>query len=496
MPAWLTVLVQIGNLVSIVYAFIVQRHVPSKYAFVPIVLALSVAPILGILIALFWKATTNVGGHEYSLLLSSLGACAGLVGGLSTVTLYPWASLYGATMVAAVSSGSGANGIFTAIFAIAQNPTDGAAKAHFSMQTYFFILSGLLLLSIASFIIVTVVPSFERWKAPTITNSILNDNNSLFSSYQNADEDDYLAPNQLNDSFKRNHSSTRFDSLNYSRAALLSEASPESGKISPYTDNTNDGLDDNDAYASSGADTTASESKPGSISNYYYYEGREADPYLESQDVATALLGDGIHNSAFMEDEGYLASETALFLRSQEPARNEIPMRSLLWHIRSPIMYQFYINLLYYCILGMIPFAFGKQTEHRSRQFIFWTNISGMVLNAAGRLVTFKWRYFYPRSFSLAQTPFFVFIFVICFLQKFHIPQALYYFVVVAFAGFSFLFGYADTINFQYPIKLLEGLSSEIQRASKWVAVANQLGSLCGAMIGFLLCMTVLVKPA
>lgn len=475
MSSWLTVTVQMGNLVSIAYAFLLQHYIPERLAFLPIIISLALAPAIGVAIGFFWQTTMSIGGHEYSVLLSTLGACSGLVGGLSTVTLFPWASLYGTLMVAAVSSGSGANGIVTAILAITQNPTSGSAKIHFTMRTYFFIIAGVLAISLICFLIVAALPYFEQWKVPSISTSIIKNHHSLFAATQPGDdyEDDYLTP-QLSDSFKRNFTSTRFEHLDPQRPSLLSQNS--------INYSTNSVPSDSDRTNSSAHGSSDSEN------------GNGAHISTDETNAGSMLYNnDDVHEALLSEDENLLAAEATLFLPTT-PHINEIPTRTLLWHIRSPLMYQFYINILYYCALGLIPFAFGRLGKHRSSQFVFWTNIAGMIVNAIGRLITFKWRYFYPRTFSIVQTPFFAFVFIMCFLQKFNIPEVLDYFIIVSFAAFSFLFGYADTINFQYPIKLLEGFSNEIQRASRWVAVSNQLGSLLGAMLGFIISIAVLSK--
>lgn len=429
MPSWLTVTIQVGNLVSILYSFLLQRRVPSKYTFVPIIIVLSVAPLVSMSISLLWNTTTTIGGKEWSVALSTLGALSGLVGALCTVTIFPWASLYGATMVSAVSTGSGANGLITAVLAVAQHPT--AARPHFSLHTYFFVLAGVLFLSLFCFILVQLIKGFDYWKETDINAEIDNNRHTLFPAPHN-DEDDYLTPS-LTDSFRKNYSSTMFKSIN--------------------------AFGDADSSGTGGSDTGLDHGLP--------YE--ESPHVLESDD-------EGMERLIWSPGSG----ET-----------NEIPTKALLWHIRAPIIYQFYINMLYYLILGLLPFAFKSAPKDHESKFIFWTNIVGMILNAAGRVATFKWRIYFPRTFSLIQTPFFAFIFVLCFLQHFHIPEALSYIVTLSFGLFSLIFGYADTINFQLPIKLLEGFSGEIQRASRWVAVANQVGSLIGAMIGFTLTMTV-----
>jgi hypothetical protein len=430
------VTIQLGNLASFFYAFLVQHHVPSRLTFIPIIIVLTIAPLVGLSIALLWHTTTLIRGTVHSVALSSLAAASGLVGALSTVTIFPWASLYGATMVAAVSTGSGANGLVAAILAVIQNPA--SPEPHFPLHVYFFILTGVLFMSIIAFIIIQLVRGFEKLKTPNIASSIINDKHSLFSA-PHLDDDDYLTP-QITDSFKKNYSSTAF--------------APVNGSVGDYKS-----LSSDIGFSSGPEARTSTDS--------------ERQHLLYSEDY----LDDNIIGSSPYQPHS--SSET------------QIPTASLMWHVRAPIMYQFYINVLYYLLLGLIPFAYSKMQYERSSKFVFWTNIVGMILNSVGRLVTFKWRLYFPRTFSILQTPFFIFVFVMCFVQKHHIPEALNYFTVVCYAGFSLLFGYADTINFQIPLVLLEGFSGEIQRASRWVAVSNQLGSLVGAMIGFALTQTV-----
>jgi len=450
MPSWLTVTIQVGNLVSILYSFLLQPRVPSRFTFVPIIFVLTLAPLVSIAIALLWKTTTVIGGKQHSVALSTFGALSGLVGALCTVTIFPWASLYGATMVAAVSSGSGANGLITALLAVAQHPT--SARPHFSLHTYFFVLSGVLFVSLICFILVQIIKGFDHWKEVDINASIENDRHTIFASPQ-YEEDDYLTPS-LTDSFRKNYSSTQFKSVNSS-------------------------------FRDSDLASGTSESDGGIGADHVALPDEEHPHILESDDEnlgSDSLIGNTGMRGRRRRGEGGTRSTT------------EIPTKSLLWHIRAPIMYQFYINLLYYLILGLLPFAFKSTTKVHEQRFIFWTNVIGMVLNAAGRVLTFKWRFYFPRTFSLIQTPFFAFIFILCFLQQYHVPEALSYIVTLSFGVFSLIFGYADTINFQLPIKLLEGFSGEIQRASRWVAVANQVGSLVGAMIGFSLTIAVLQK--
>lgn len=470
--------VQIGNLACFIYGFFIQPRLSKRFAFVPIIGLLFFAPLVGILIALLWDTTTKVGKDMFSVALTSLSAASGLVGALSTVTLFPWASLYGATMVAAVSSGSGANGILAALLAVIQSPTRN--PPFFSMEVYFIVLSAICTLSAVVFVLIQLVPGFERWKTMNITSAIVNDKHSLFATVH-ADDDDYLEPSRLTDSFKNNFDSTQ----NYRHVInggndALSDAEEQRRAYNRSTAQNNAQIGNGPAApnrrGSSNVTTTSLLPNSG--------EDTAPEDFVGSDDpVGGQRL---LSNADYLEES---ALDTPDYFHRETP--NEVPTRQLLWIVRSPIMYQFYINSLYFLILGMVPFAFGKLAFHHAKDFIFWTNIVGLTLGAVGRLATFRWRYFYPRLFSIVQTPFFAFVFIMCFVTRnYSVPEIANYFIVVTFGAFSFLYGYADTINFQYPLVLLEGFEEEIQRGSRWVALANQVGSCLGSMIGFTLTMT------
>jgi hypothetical protein len=91
------------------------------------------------------------------------------------VSVFPFASAYGVTMIGALSAGSGANGFVPSILALIQGAENSAPR--FSVQIFFFILAGVIAVTIACFgwIAMHKLPrsflhGFENEKTPLLTN--------------------------------------------------------------------------------------------------------------------------------------------------------------------------------------------------------------------------------------------------------------------------------------------------------------------------------------
>jgi MFS family permease len=151
---YIVISIQLPNIISFLYV-VLQNYRPIRHSTAILVLLL-IGAITSILIGLFWDVTGSVFGTKHSVVLMGLSVIAGAVGVFSVVTMYPFASLYGPTLISAISAGNGLNGLITSLLALIQQPDK--PQPLFSFTIYFYILTGVFLLSLASFLVILLHP--------------------------------------------------------------------------------------------------------------------------------------------------------------------------------------------------------------------------------------------------------------------------------------------------------------------------------------------------
>lgn len=165
-----------------------------------------------------------------------------------------------------------------------------------------------------------------------------------------------------------------------------------------------------------------------------------------------------------------------------------LPSLAVIRLLCNPLLNQFYICLINYVLVGMLPYAVSGYKD--SGTWLMWTNIAATVTSSLGRFLCTWFRYYSLTWVSLAQTPLWVFLMVISLLgDRSLVPESLAFLIVVANALFTLLNGWEDTMAY---IKVATEHPEIAERASTFVAAANQLGAFCGSLVSFLLVMVYL----
>lgn len=150
-----------------------------------------------------------------------------------------------------------------------------------------------------------------------------------------------------------------------------------------------------------------------------------------------------------------------------------------------PVINQIYVSLMYYILMSTLPFTtrgFGE----KSRQFLFLTTIFGLVSGSIGRLVTILWRCDNTTFLSALQTPMFIFIFSMSFLNTGNVPHYIGWLIIVFYSFMNLLYGLEEASNYQ-KISYVFNKADNIERGTMCVAFGNQAASFLGSLIGFVL---------
>eukprot|EP01127_Copromyxa_protea_P000085 TRINITY_DN10088_c0_g1_i1.p2 TRINITY_DN10088_c0_g1~~TRINITY_DN10088_c0_g1_i1.p2 ORF type:complete len:205 (-),score=25.22 TRINITY_DN10088_c0_g1_i1:675-1289(-) len=103
--AYLVVGIQFGNLLGF-FCAILQSYTKLRSPSLIIVILLFTLAV-DVLLGLKWESTVEIGGKERSIWLLVLLVCSGGIGSLSTVVMYPFASVYGTLQITGLSTGMG-----------------------------------------------------------------------------------------------------------------------------------------------------------------------------------------------------------------------------------------------------------------------------------------------------------------------------------------------------------------------------------------------------
>eukprot|EP01127_Copromyxa_protea_P000086 TRINITY_DN10088_c0_g1_i2.p1 TRINITY_DN10088_c0_g1~~TRINITY_DN10088_c0_g1_i2.p1 ORF type:complete len:402 (-),score=51.76 TRINITY_DN10088_c0_g1_i2:83-1288(-) len=151
--AYLVVGIQFGNLLGF-FCAILQSYTKLRSPSLIIVILLFTLAV-DVLLGLKWESTVEIGGKERSIWLLVLLVCSGGIGSLSTVVMYPFASVYGTLQITGLSTGMGLNGFFLSLLALLQSP--GLDQERFGVSMFFYILLSVIILSIVALFVILLL---------------------------------------------------------------------------------------------------------------------------------------------------------------------------------------------------------------------------------------------------------------------------------------------------------------------------------------------------
>jgi len=180
LAAYMAALIQLANLVAFGYVILQSYHIIRYSISMGFVLVLSI--VVSIFISFFWDHKYMTFGSMHSVGVLTLTFFAGMVGCLSVVIFFPFASQYHPALTSAISTGMGVNALFASIIALIQNPGD---HARFGVSWYFAILSILLIGSLLCFLFSLNSSQVEscrirnqEYNNPEVKQNLLNETSS------------------------------------------------------------------------------------------------------------------------------------------------------------------------------------------------------------------------------------------------------------------------------------------------------------------------------
>jgi len=212
LPSYLTIIVQIANIGPISYGLLkkycVKPERKETLEHITICLILVFGIIGAILLACYWKKTSNIFGAEHSTSLLLLTFVIALVDCTSSVTFLPFMSLLPAFYMSPFYVGENMSSLVAAIFGLAQgvevyNGTlpNGQGRelltpARYSQSTFFLILGVLMILCFASYLILRLFPSIKRLHINSdevqVSTHYDRFHTSVSSEFQGDSSDNYL----------------------------------------------------------------------------------------------------------------------------------------------------------------------------------------------------------------------------------------------------------------------------------------------------------------
>jgi len=144
--SYMALAIQVGNVVTIGYVF-ASRIV--RFDLRKVILAVLVLEILTtVALSMAWDASTSLLGSRVSIVLILASFASGVVGSMSNVTFWPYATGYCAEMTGAMALGTSFSNIIPSIIAAAQLP---GSTPRFAPSLFFTIIGLMLVLATVSF---------------------------------------------------------------------------------------------------------------------------------------------------------------------------------------------------------------------------------------------------------------------------------------------------------------------------------------------------------
>jgi len=123
-----------------------------------------------------------------------------------------------------------------------------------------------------------------------------------------------------------------------------------------------------------------------------------------------------------------------------------------------------------------------------SGQLLMWLLVLGMVTGAVGRFLCSLIQLPFFMTLNGLQTPLWLYLFVMSFRGGDPLQLAGFggWLLVVVNGVFSLLNGYQSTIIFQQ-VQVLTPIKGDVQQASRFVGLSNQIGAFLGTSVSFVL---------
>lgn len=153
--------------------------------------------------------------------------------------------------------------------------------------------------------------------------------------------------------------------------------------------------------------------------------------------------------------------------------------------IKYYICNQLFISIMYYIIMSSLTFTV-RSLGDRASKFLFFTTIFGLSMGSIGRLLTMKLKITRVLFLSLIQAGPFIFLLSMCFIKGSSTPLFFGWMVVLFFAILNFLFGIEEVSNYQNVSIIFKNIN-DIEKGTRYLAMANQIGAFAGSIIGFIL---------
>ena len=190
LPSYMVVIIQIANIGPLAFSiakFLNQKQVKE----VPVIyIIIIVGAVSTFLLAFFWNRTTYIGGEEHSTALFSLNFLLAFVDCTSSVVFLPFMAAFNPKYITALFIGEGFSGLLPSIVALGQgasnvkcinttqfrnvsingsvvNETEYVVypmyeEPRFSIEVFFFFLSGMLIVSGLAFTALNFIPVCKK----------------------------------------------------------------------------------------------------------------------------------------------------------------------------------------------------------------------------------------------------------------------------------------------------------------------------------------------
>uniref|UniRef100_A0A0B6ZZR7 Riboflavin transporter n=1 Tax=Arion vulgaris TaxID=1028688 RepID=A0A0B6ZZR7_9EUPU len=166
LPSYIIVISQIANIGPLLFVIIscLAPQTKPKLEKVTSFVVIIISMVSSFLLAFFWKHTSYVGGDEHSTALLTLNFFLAIGDCTSSVSFYAFMSHMKPEYMATLFVGEGLSGMIPAVLAIIQGAGDikcngtipMSTEPKFSVRVYFFILTGIILLSGISFLLLNL----------------------------------------------------------------------------------------------------------------------------------------------------------------------------------------------------------------------------------------------------------------------------------------------------------------------------------------------------
>ncbi|KAH0617319.1 hypothetical protein JD844_015361 [Phrynosoma platyrhinos] len=180
LPSYLTVIIQLANVGPLAFT-LAHRFLPGRVSEVGVIYAiLGLGCLACLLLAFFWRSTSLVGGIPRSTALLALLFFLALVDCTSSVTFLPYMRRLRLDYLTTYFVGEGLSGLLPGLVALGQGvgtlhcngtgngtgrPQEDRQEPRFSVQTFFFLLTIMMGISLASFVFLNYLPAAKKERA-------------------------------------------------------------------------------------------------------------------------------------------------------------------------------------------------------------------------------------------------------------------------------------------------------------------------------------------